>query len=52
MRDGRRVVAAWVSYTPKAKVIERWWVSHTLDAVVWTLAMSLAVVLGIVVARL
>jgi hypothetical protein len=48
----RRVAETWASHTPDARAIERWWVSHTLDAVVWTLAMSLAVVVGIVVARL
>jgi hypothetical protein len=32
--------------------MKRWWASHTVDLVVWTLVMSLAVVVGIVVARL
>jgi hypothetical protein len=33
------------------RAAKAWWASHTLEATVWTLAMALAVVLGIVVAR-
>lgn len=50
--SARRVVETWASRAPGPRVMKRWWVSHTLDLVVWTLAMSLAVVVGIVVARL
>jgi hypothetical protein len=34
-----------------SKAVKNWWVSHTLEATVWTLATALAVVLGILVAR-
>ena len=34
------------------KLARTWWASHTLDAVLWTLAGALAVVVGVVVARL
>jgi hypothetical protein len=34
------------------RVVERWWATHALDAVLWTLAGALAVVVGLVVARL
>ena len=51
-RSSRRLVETWRSHTPDARVIERWWVSHTLETVVWMLGMSLAVLVGIVVARL
>jgi hypothetical protein len=34
-----------------SRVVKNWWASHTMEATVWTLAMALAVVLGIVVAR-
>jgi hypothetical protein len=50
--SGRRVVETWASHTPGPRVMKRWWASHTVDLVVWTLVMSLAVVVGIVVARL
>jgi len=50
--SSRRLVETWRSHTPDARVIERWWVSHTLETVVWMLGMSLAVLVGIVVARL
>jgi len=51
-RSSRRLVETWWSHTRDARVIERWWVSHTLETVVWMLGMSLAVLVGIVVARL
>ena len=51
-RSSRRLVETWRSHTRDARVIERWWVSHTLETVVWMLGMSLAVLVGIVVARL
>jgi hypothetical protein len=52
LRWGRRVVKACASHTPNARVVERWWASHTLDAVLWTLALASAVVVGVVVVRL
>ena len=51
-KSSRRLVETWRSHRPDPRVIERWWVSHTLEAVVWMLGMSLAVLVGIVVARL
>jgi hypothetical protein len=47
--SGRKVLRAWASH---ARAVEKWCVSHTLDEVVWTLAMAAAVVVGVVVARL
>jgi hypothetical protein len=47
--DGHRFVEAWASYT---RAVERWWMSHTVDEVVWMLALALAVVVAFVVARL
>ena len=32
------------------RVVETWWASHTLEAVVWTLGAASAVVVGLVVA--
>ena len=32
--------------------VEMWWAAHTLEATVWTLAVALALGLGVVVARL
>jgi hypothetical protein len=34
------------------RVVRKWGASHTLEATVWTLAIALAVVLGIVIARI
>jgi hypothetical protein len=34
------------------RVVHTWWASHTPEAVLWTLGMALAVVVGLVVARL
>jgi hypothetical protein len=50
--SGRRVVRVWASHTPDARLVQTWWASHTLDAAIWTVAISLAVVVGFVVARL
>jgi hypothetical protein len=34
------------------RVVRTWLTSHALDAVLWTLAVALAVVVGVVIARL
>jgi hypothetical protein len=34
------------------RVVETWWASHTLEAVLWTLALALGIAAGLVVARL
>jgi len=48
----RWLVETWRSHAPDARAIERWLLSQKLEAVVWMLGMSLAVLVGIVVARL
>jgi hypothetical protein len=34
------------------RAVQTWWASHTLEAVLWALGMALAVVAGLLVARL
>jgi hypothetical protein len=35
----------------RRRVLETWWASHTLDAVLWTLAIVSAVLVGFVLAQ-
>jgi hypothetical protein len=50
--SGRRVVRAWASHRPDARLVQTWWASHAADAVIGTVAIASAVVVGVVVARL
>jgi hypothetical protein len=34
------------------RVVETWWASHTLETVLWTLALALGIGVGLVIARL
>jgi hypothetical protein len=47
----RRGAEAWASHTPDARVVKRWWASHTPEAVAWMLAITSAVLVGMLVAR-
>jgi hypothetical protein len=48
--SGRRVV--WASLRADARLVQTWWASHAADAVIGTVAIASAVVVGVVVARL
>jgi hypothetical protein len=48
----RRVAAALASRRPDARAVGRWWASHKPEALAWMLAVTSAVVVGMLVARL
>ena len=43
---------SWLWRHSRRKTVEMWWAAHTLEAMVWTLAVALALGVGVVVAQL